>query len=88
MTRARSESRIVVSFSVQEFEQVFSRFKQERDEILEDLREDRLTKSARVSARCFLAHLEQVLINLEEAEKKQTIQGKYSHKKSPLEEAS
>lgn len=88
MTRAKSDKRILVSFSLEEFEQVSSRFKQERDELLEDLKEDRLTSSAQKSARVFLAHLEQVLVNLEEAEKKQTIQGKYSHKKSSPEEAS
>lgn len=88
MTRAKSDKRILVSFSLEEFEKVSSRFKQERDELLEDLREERLTSSAQKSARVFLAHLERVLVNLEEAEKKQTIQGKYSHKKSSPEEAS
>jgi hypothetical protein len=88
MTRAKSDKRILVSFSLEEFEEVSSRFKQERDELLEDLREDRLTSSAQRSAQVFLAHLERVLSNLEEAEKNRTIRENYSHKKSSPEEAS
>jgi len=80
MTTAKSEKRLVVSFSVEEFEKVRERFEEERKELLEDLELERLSRPARVHAKLFLSHLEQVLRRLDEASKDYQ-----SIKKSPLE---
>lgn len=67
MTTAKSEKRLVVSFSVEEFEKIRTRFQEEQKELQEDLERERLSKSARVHAQLFLSHLEQVLRRLDEA---------------------